>query len=98
MESDVPDKTMVDIIASAKKKKLLSFSYRKRNGQVRQYVVEPYSLKDTKAGKALYAFDINGNKIKCFYLVPDQTMDGILYTEVSNVDFTPRNDWKIEIQ
>jgi predicted DNA-binding transcriptional regulator YafY len=97
MSENVADKTFVDIVASARKKKLLNFSYRKRNGQVKQYTVEPYSLKETKGGKALYAFDVNTGKIKCFYLSPENTMDGILYTEVSDVDYQPRNDWKIEI-
>jgi len=92
------EKTMVDIVKAAKHKKLLNFSYRKRNGQVRQYTVEPYSLKETNAGKALYGYDVNGGKIKCFYLVPDKEMDGILYTEVSDIDFEPRNQWQIEIE
>ena len=82
---------------AAKERKILAFSYRKKNGQIKQYKVEPYSYRETKGRRVLCGFDIDANKIKRFLICEQDGMDGILHTEVLDKKFVPRNDWKVEI-
>ena len=86
-----------NINKAAKERKILAFSYRKRNGQIKQYSVEPYSFRDVNGRKALYAYDIDSNKTKRFLLCENEGMDGIIHTQVLEKNFVPRNDWDVEI-
>jgi len=91
------DKVMKDIRTAAKDRKLLNFSYRRRTGEIKQYTVEPYSFRPGKQGEMLCGYDVNSDRTKKFYLRAEENMDGIIFSEVSNVAYEPRNDWEVEI-
>lgn len=73
---------------SAVENKLLKFSYRKPDGTLQTYVVEPYSYKNVRDNgvvvKKLFAWDIKEGKIKSF------AVRSIIKAEVEDKSFNPR--------
>lgn len=61
---------------------------RKHDGRVREYEIEPYSLRDQ--GKAVYGFDIQDRRIKRFL------RGRILRVLPGTRTFKPR--WKVELE
>jgi len=65
---------------------LVEMTYEKVNGEVKDYTIEPYSLRD---GKYLFGYDVNECKIKKYVVV------NIMSAEETDTEFSPR--WDVEL-
>ena len=80
------------ITQGARELKILSIIYFEKDGSNEgSRFVEPYSLRDIGTDKeGFFAFDIQKNGIRRF------TVDRIQSVEITNQNFTPRNNWIVE--
>lgn len=76
---------MNEIYSAAHENKLLSITYKAKDGKISYRTVEPYELKDG----GLYAYDISKHAIRKFL------MENIISAEMGETTFSPRYPVKI---
>jgi len=77
------------IIKAAQSLRTLVIVYASERGEVTQREVEPYSFRRTKRGVRLFAYDVQKNAIRGFYL------DNIQSAQITDRIYSPR--WIVEI-
>lgn len=80
------------ITEGARNLKVLSIEYHEKDGTSEgPRLVEPYSMRDIGTDKeAFFGFDIAKDGIRRF------TADRIIFVEITNQTFIPRNGWTVE--
>lgn len=85
----MPDAILTALRTYGKARQTVRLRYRrKRDGKVREYEIEPYSLRDR--GTALYGYDVRDRRIKRFL------RGRILTVRPTDRTFQPR--WKVELE
>jgi len=77
------------IIKAAQSLHTLIITYTSEKGEVTQREVEPYSFRQTKRGVRLFAYDVQKNAIRGFYV------DNIQSAQITDRTYSPR--WIVEI-
>jgi len=75
---------------AAKSKNVVRIRYKKKNGNVGTYLIEPYSYRNYPSGNMLFGYDIEADKIKMFNTA---RLNSVV---VLDKKYNPRYDVEIE--